>query len=48
MGVYTWGLVALGYALNAHEPALFPPLLEDLARLLTTSALMSEVPWKEY
>ena len=48
MGVYTWGLVALGYALNAHEPVLSPPLPEGLARLLTTWVLMSEVPWKEY
>lgn len=44
----SWGLVALGYGLNAHEPVLFPPLLEDLARLLTSWVLMSEVPWKEY
>jgi len=40
--------VALGSALNAHEPVLFPPFLEDLAHLLTTGVLMSEVPCKEY
>jgi hypothetical protein len=48
MAVYAWGLLALGSALNAHEPVLFPPLLGDLARLLTTWVLMCEVPWKEY
>ena len=48
MGVHAWGLVALGYASNAHEPVLSPPLLEGPARLLTTSVLMSEVLWKEY
>ena len=48
MGVYAWGLVALGYALNAHGPVLFPPLLENSTRLLTTWLLMSEVRWKEY
>ena len=48
MGVYTWGLMTLGYALNAHGPVLFPPLLEDLARFLTAGVLMTEVPWKEY